>query len=154
MIIQHIQTELHKMRNKLSAIFSRSFQPEPESQTLLDKHIGVLRLRILIPGQTLSDDEILRIYFHIIKSNIIPQKVKVEVEQADIPNDKCCYLTEIYEGKLEWQGYLSRWPEKYCIGSAQQAVSFPRALQDDWLDFCNALQRDIVVIPFYRPLFP
>lgn len=154
MIIRHIQTILHKLRNTVSLLLSSTshsnegdYKPGPQFR-------GLLWLRILIHPETFYDTDPVLLYCYITGWKERLPKVKIEVEPADIPSDKLCFVTVILEGRLEWQGYLSRWPEKYCIGSAQQAVSFPIALQDDWLDFCNALQRDIVVIPCYRPLFP
>lgn len=154
MIMQHIQTILHKLRNTVSLLFSSTSRSNEGDYKPGPQFRGLLWLRILIHPETFYDTDPVLLYCYITGWKERLPKVKIEVEPADIPSDKLCFVTVILEGRLEWQGYLSRWPEKYCIGSAQQAVSFPRALQDDWLDFCNALQRDIVVIPFYRPLFP
>lgn len=111
MIMQHIQTILHKLRNTVSLLFSSTshsnegdYKPGPQFR-------GLLWLRILIHPETFYDTDPVLLYCYITGWKERLPKVKIEVEPADIPSDKLCFVTVILEGRLEWQGYLSRLQE-------------------------------------------
>ncbi len=106
--MQHIQIILHRIRNKVPSLFSSTSRSNLEDYKPAVQFHGILRLRILIHPETFYDTDPVLLYCYITGWKERLPKVKIEVEPADIPSDKLCYVTVIREGRLEWQGYLSR----------------------------------------------
>lgn len=123
MKVQRIQTTIHKIRNTVSSLFSSIYRSNREGYKPVAQLRGILQLRILIQPETFYDTDPVLLYCYIVGLKDRLPKIKIEVEPADIPSDKLCYVTEIHEGRLKWQGYLSRLQEIHRKDSSAQPLS-------------------------------